>query len=43
MKDRIEQFPHRYTLTDTSTSQVLGTFDLTKAGGVVTEEWYTYK
>ena len=36
--DRIVEHPGRYTLTDVNTNEVLGTFDLVRAEGTVTEE-----
>lgn len=36
--DRIVEHPGRYMLTDVSTNEVLGTFDLVRAEGTVTEE-----
>lgn len=37
MKDKIVQYPHRYTLTNISNGQVLGTYDMDKVEGTVTE------
>jgi hypothetical protein len=36
--DRVVEHPGRYTLTNSDTGEVLGTFDLTRAEGTITTE-----